>query len=91
VSDLHVDGSRLREVSARIVSAASSLRFNGVLSVRAGGVLGSPEVASALRDGAVQQDARAGAVADALQAVGGSPAQAAASFAEADAGLARVF
>jgi hypothetical protein len=91
VSDLRVDSQRLRELSARLTIAASSIRFNGGLTAPPADVLGSSEVASALRDGTVQQSVRSGAVADTLHAVGASPAQAAASFVEADAALARVF
>ena len=91
MSDLRIDGPRLSEVSARITAAVSAVRFNGALSAQARGVLGSSAVATALRDGAIQQDARADSVADALARVGAAPALAVASFAEADAGLARVF
>lgn len=90
-SDLSVDGRRLRAVSARITSVESSVRFTGALNASVDGVLGSSEVGSALRDGARQQEVRAGAVAAALHAVGGSPEQAAVSFADADARLAGVF
>lgn len=91
MSELRVDGSQLRDVSSRILGAVSSVRFNGALSAPAEAVLGASEVASALREGTREQDVRSGVVADALQSVGSSPADAAAAFEDADAALARAF
>ncbi|GAA1445747.1 hypothetical protein [Leifsonia poae] len=91
MSDLNVDAARLSEVSAVITSRAARVRPDPSMTERADGVLGSREVAAALRDGSAQQATRARVTADSLVRAGAAPASAARTFLAADAGLARAF
>lgn len=89
--DLRVDAVQLREVSARVTGAVTSVRFEGSMRSVSEHEIGSGEVANALRDCSAQEHRRAELVAAALQAVGNSPAAAVAAFLQADQALAKVF
>jgi hypothetical protein len=91
MSELRISASSLRDVSAHFTAAVSSVPFDASLSASREDVLGTPLVASPLRDGSMQQSARATFVSDALHTVAKFPANAVASFSEADAALARAF
>jgi hypothetical protein len=88
VVDLRVDASVLRDVSSRIVTAVRTVPFGRALAAPDGGVLGSPEVAAALEDGAMQQQTRAQTASHSLHGVGSTPATAADSFHAVDTSLA---
>lgn len=91
MSVLRVDGAQLDAMSTQIMSAVSQTRLGPELSRADESVLGSPDVATALREGSRQQHLRAETTADALSAVGESPRGAVTTFAEADTSLARAF
>ena len=91
MSELRIGASSLHQVSAQIAASVSSLPLAASLSAPREDVLGTPTVASPLRDGSVQQAARADLVSAALHKVAEYPADAVTSFSEADAALARAF
>jgi hypothetical protein len=91
MSVLRIDGAQLDAMSSRITAAVPKVRFGPELSRCDDGHVGSSRVAMASRDGSRQQHLRAGATAETLSAVGDSPRGAVATFAEADAAMARAF
>ena len=91
MSDLRVDASRLRDASARIAGAVARVRFASSLVATAAGAVGSSRVTATLHGSSAQQTVRARVSADALVAVGSTPAVAAQTFVNTDAALARVF
>ncbi|MFF1878597.1 hypothetical protein [Leifsonia sp. NPDC058230] len=91
MSELRINASPLHEVSVRITAGVSVVRLDASLSAFRADVLGTTVVASPLRDGSVQQAARAELVAKSLREVARYPLSAVTSFSEADAALARAF